>query len=494
MMTLGGGRVIITLRAADRDRGGRTWAMAGCCDNVQDLLTSVNDPDKRIRIAYVGRPDALWKLSGCYVCECRVPLLEHTVPSVAFFLLRFFLRVFLLLPSAYLRFLSEALEFSTGDFRVVPVTAFAVFNPIFPVFTQYGFGCPPAFFVGWRFFSRVESRVLGWIYEAKKMSTNQEVTSSGPCGDAHAKKSVDKLSAKEFHERFCIPNGVSVELTDEEAVSTENNEDHIPPAYIHLNMVRVLMGCSILNMLFNLDLSLLEVLFIYSIKKLKTDIFSFVACLPSMQLVTNLPDSTKGGREGTCVGQGRQDKRGKLVEWVEKASFDRLNMLFEITAAERSCDTLLSMQNLRSVMQELQPYMLNILPRRMPEEVVAGEHFVLQDLPFYATAPGGKRPASSPPAGAPAKKKKKVSKKGKEVKLPTPPKEFVISPITYENEVTIKEPEHPVPPSISSSLGHLAGLNHSGPSMSAVGRLALLAEEATSINQPRLSPSGCGRN
>ncbi|RVW52954.1 hypothetical protein CK203_072661 [Vitis vinifera] len=35
----GGGRVIITLRAADRDRG--------CCDNVQDLLTSVNDLDKR---------------------------------------------------------------------------------------------------------------------------------------------------------------------------------------------------------------------------------------------------------------------------------------------------------------------------------------------------------------------------------------------------------------------------------------------------------------
>ena len=57
--------------------------------------------------------------------------------SVAFFLLRFFLRVFLLLPSAYLRFLSEALEFSTGDFRVVPMTAFAMFNPIFPVFTWY---------------------------------------------------------------------------------------------------------------------------------------------------------------------------------------------------------------------------------------------------------------------------------------------------------------------------------------------------------------------
>ena len=25
---------------------------------------------------YVGRPDALWQSSGCYVCEWRVPLLE----------------------------------------------------------------------------------------------------------------------------------------------------------------------------------------------------------------------------------------------------------------------------------------------------------------------------------------------------------------------------------------------------------------------------------
>ena len=31
--------------------------MTGCCDNVQDLLTSVNDLDKRIRMVYAGRPD-----------------------------------------------------------------------------------------------------------------------------------------------------------------------------------------------------------------------------------------------------------------------------------------------------------------------------------------------------------------------------------------------------------------------------------------------------
>ena len=64
------------------------------------------------------------------------------------------------------------------------------------------------------------------------------------------------------------------------------------------------MGCSILGMLFNLDLSLLEVLFIYLIKKVKNDIFSFVASLPSLQLVTSLPDSTKGAAKGHMLVKG----------------------------------------------------------------------------------------------------------------------------------------------------------------------------------------------
>ena len=51
---------------------------------------------------------------------------------------------------------------------------------------------------------------------------------------------------------------------------------------------------------------------------------------------------------------------GKLVEWVEKASFDRLNRLFEIAADERSFQMLLSEQNLSSVTREPQPYVLNI--------------------------------------------------------------------------------------------------------------------------------------
>ena len=45
------------------------WAMAGCYDDMQDSLTSVNYPDKTY-------PDSICQSSGCYVCECRVTLLE----------------------------------------------------------------------------------------------------------------------------------------------------------------------------------------------------------------------------------------------------------------------------------------------------------------------------------------------------------------------------------------------------------------------------------
>ena len=197
---------------------------------------------------------------------------------------------------------------------------------------------------------------------------------------------------------------------------------------------------------------------------------------------------------------------------MEKASFDRLNRLFEIAAGERSCETLLSAQNLRLVTQVSQPYVLNILPRRLPKKVVAGEHFILKDLPFYTAmrkadaqarkarlnvrevkrqegtlqkAPGDKRLAFPPPAGAPAKKKKKkVLNKGKKIKLPTPPKEVVIPSPTFVKGIIIRMPDPSVLPSVSNSSGHIACLNGSGPSVPAARRLALLAEEANLVNQP----------
>ena len=39
--------------------------MAGFCDDVQDLLTSVNDPDEHIQIVYVGCPDVMFVSVVC---------------------------------------------------------------------------------------------------------------------------------------------------------------------------------------------------------------------------------------------------------------------------------------------------------------------------------------------------------------------------------------------------------------------------------------------
>ncbi|RVX05917.1 hypothetical protein CK203_023905 [Vitis vinifera] len=93
----------------------------------------------------------------------------------------------------------------------------------------------------------------------------------GLWGQTYSGKPTGKLKEKEFREHFYIPNGVSVQLVDGNAMSTEKAANHaiyfsneqfnvglrfplpslfkefihftqIPPTYIHSNIVRVLMG------------------------------------------------------------------------------------------------------------------------------------------------------------------------------------------------------------------------------------------------------------
>ena len=68
----------------------------------------------------------------------------------------------------------------------------------------------------------------------------------------------------------------------------------ILPAFLHPNIVRLLIGCSVLDMLFQLDLSLLEVLFIYTLKMSQNERFSLSAHISSLQLVIGIPNSRKG--------------------------------------------------------------------------------------------------------------------------------------------------------------------------------------------------------
>lgn len=57
-----------------------------------------------------------------------------------------------------------------------------------------------------------------------------------------------------------------------------------------------------------------------------------------------------------------KDRKDRLVEWVEKASFDHLNKLLVITSDERNHQTLLSDRNLLLVVREPQLYILPIIP------------------------------------------------------------------------------------------------------------------------------------
>ena len=66
-----------------------------------------------------------------------------------------------------------------------------------------------------------------------------------------------------------------------------------PPALVHPNVFLILMGCSVLNSLYQLGISLVEIFFIYTLK------LGIGGCLfmsvhsPRLQFVTGLPDSPK---------------------------------------------------------------------------------------------------------------------------------------------------------------------------------------------------------
>ena len=57
-------------------------------------------------------------------------------------------------------------------------------------------------------------------------SSEAEQSGKDASGEVHAEKSVDKLNVREFYEHFCIPNGMSIQLMDGEAVSTEKSANN----------------------------------------------------------------------------------------------------------------------------------------------------------------------------------------------------------------------------------------------------------------------------
>ena len=106
---------------------------------------------------------------------------------------------------------------------------------------------------------------------------------------------ISSLFMQELRSYCQIPNNIDFELSDGPAEPTINLEDNVvyftqeqltvglrlpisslvkqfllfsgaPPALIHLNVIRILTGCNMLNLLYQLDISLVEVSFIYTFK------------------------------------------------------------------------------------------------------------------------------------------------------------------------------------------------------------------------------------
>ena len=68
------------------------------------------------------------------------------------------------------------------------------------------------------------------------------------------------------------------------------------------------------------------------------------------------------------------------MQWVEKASLEKIRRLLEVSEQERHCEVLLTLKNLADVRQSPAPYSFLIIPHSLPLEIVEGEHFVTSDL------------------------------------------------------------------------------------------------------------------
>ena len=68
------------------------------------------------------------------------------------------------------------------------------------------------------------------------------------------------------------------------------------------------------------------------------------------------------------------------MHWVERASFEKIWKLLEISEQEWDHEVLLTMKNLHDLSRHPSPYSVLIIPRPLPLEIVEGEHFVTADL------------------------------------------------------------------------------------------------------------------
>ena len=165
-------------------------------------------------------------------------------------------------------------------------------------------------------------------------STNQVKRRRGPNRELHTTSSlISSMFVEELRSFFRVLNGISLELSNSLVLSTVREADnaiyftwegfvaelhfpvsslvkqflHVfgaPPALIHPNVIRILMGCSVLNFLYRQDISLIGICFIYTLKLRTRGRLSMSGHSPRLQFVTGLPDSPKTEAKGVVLVRG----------------------------------------------------------------------------------------------------------------------------------------------------------------------------------------------
>ena len=95
-----------------------------------------------------------------------------------------------------------------------------------------------------------------------------------------------------------------------------------------------------------------------------------------------------------CAACARKSRRGKLVNWVEKASFEKIGKLLEIFEWEQHHEVLLTLKNLGDLSHNPAPYIVSVISRPLPIDIVEVEHYVTADL--LNLLPGSSSPAREP--------------------------------------------------------------------------------------------------
>ena len=165
--------------------------------------------------------------------------------------------------------------------------------------------------------------------------------SGRPGGRPRAKPSASNIIAslmmEELKVHYKVPNNIDLwlmERADKSTLGGEHNgvfftREHLtvglrfpvpaivkqflhftraPPALIHPNVIRILIGCCVLNHLYQLDLTLVELFIIYLLNIGSGDRISMLVLSPRLQIVNGLPDSPKMEAKGALLVRGPWDK------------------------------------------------------------------------------------------------------------------------------------------------------------------------------------------